>query len=482
MQSKLPPPFIRQMQALLGPEWPLLEAALQDPAPVSIRLNPKKASDVGHFNQGKLADGGWILDASDTAVAEPNSKSKVITQSPIPWHPQGYYLSDRPVFTLDPSFHAGAYYVQEASSMFIYEALRQVMDFDKPLKILDLCAAPGGKSTLLADMMNPASLLVSNETIRARTNPLRENLERWGSSNIGVTSAEVEEYTGLESWFDLILADAPCSGEGLFRKDPDAMREWSLPQVEFCAGRQRRILAAAVTALAPGGILLFSTCTYNEQENAWNAEWLCKNFELESIALKIPAEWGITQTGLGYQFYPHKVRGEGFYLAVFRKKQGSQKKLNPASQFKSLKPLPKNQIPQAQSWLEAGTAAQFFLTPSAEVLALPAALEEEYLTLDKFLKTKWFGTPIGEFKGKDFVPNHALALSLWISKTLPALDLSREQALLFLKKETFEPPAGAPQGWVLARYQGLNLGWLKILPNRLNNYLPQERRIRMSIG
>jgi NOL1/NOP2/fmu family ribosome biogenesis protein len=260
------------------------------------------------------------------------------------------------------------------------------------------------------------------------------------------------------------------------------MREWSLPQVEFCAGRQRRILAAAVQALAPGGVLLFSTCTYNAQENTENSAWLAKTFELEPVILKIPAEWGIVQTDLGCQFYPHKVQGEGFFLSVFRKKAGESKKHNPAALFKSIKPLPKNLVPQAETWLSKAADARFYLTPSGEVLALPAALESQYLLLDKFLKTKWFGTNIGEFKGKDFVPSHALALSRWAAADLPAVDLSREQALLFLKKETFDPPPGAPKGWTLARFDGLNLGWLKILPNRLNNYLPQERRIRMAIG
>lgn len=471
MVPTLPPPFIRQMQALLGSEWPQLEAALQATPPISIRLNPKKAQGHGHL----------------TLDIRPNQASQSpITNQPInkliPWHPQGYYLSERPVFTLDPRFHAGAYYVQEASSMFIYEALRQTVDFSKSLKVLDLCAAPGGKSTLMLDLMSYDSLLVSNETIRPRTAPLRENLERWGNPNVAVTSGEVEEFAALEGWFDVVLADAPCSGEGLFRKDPDAMREWSLPHVEFCAGRQRRILAAAVKTLAPGGVLLFSTCTYNAQENAGNAEWLAKTFDLEPIGLKIPSEWGIVEQEIGYQFYPHKLQGEGFFLSIFRKKAGEPRKQNLPTAYKNIKPLSKNLLPQAKQWLNANVEARFFTTPSGEVLALPAVLEADFLLLDKYLKTKWFGTNIGEFKGKDFVPNHALALSHWASPDLKALDLSREQALLFLKKETFDPPSDAPQGWTLARYEGLNLGWLKILPNRLNNYLPQERRIRMAIS
>ena len=261
------------------------------------------------------------------------------------------------------------------------------------------------------------------------------------------------------------------------------MREWSLPQVEFCAARQRRILAAAVQALKPGGILLFSTCTYNSQENDENAKWLAKTFDVEPITLEIPVDWGIVQTAAGgAQFYPHHLQGEGFFLAVFRKKEDDSKKHTPAARYKNITPLPKNLAPLAAAWLDPSVEARFFLTPSGEVLALPAMLEPDYLMLDKFLKTKWFGTNIGEFKGKDFVPSHALALSRLAAPDLPAVDLTRQQALLFLKKETFDPPADAPLGWTLARFEGLNLGWLKILPNRLNNYLPQERRIRMSLN
>lgn len=458
----LPPPFVQQMQALLPNAWPLLESALQTPPPVSIRLNPRK----------------W------TATLNPKTlqigQNTVLTQA-VPWHPAAFYLSERPVFTLDPHFHAGAYYVQEASSMFVSEALRQTVDFSKPLIALDLCAAPGGKSTAILDLLSNDSLLVANETIRTRTAPLRENLERWGNPNIAVTSAEVEAYAELKDCFDIVLADAPCSGEGLFRKDPEAMREWSLPQVEFCAGRQKRILAAAVQTLAPGGILIFSTCTYNAQENTENAAWLTETFDLEPISLQIPAEWGIEPQSLGYQFYPHKLQGEGFFIAVFRKKIAPALKHSLPTAYKSIKPLNKASISSAEKWLSPNASARFFLSPSEEVLALPATLEKWYLLLDKFLKTKWFGTPIGIFKGKDFVPSHALALSNWGAPEVPTLALTREQALLFLKKETFDPPEQAPLGWTLATFEGHNLGWVKVLPNRLNNYLPQERRIRMSI-
>ncbi len=445
------------MYQLLGAEaCGQFQAALEQPTPVSIRLNPRKVLSF----QGL-----------------PGS----VSSSPVPWHPLGFYLAERPVFTLDPAFHAGAYYVQEASSMFLQEALRQMVDFSAALKILDLCAAPGGKSTLIASMMGENGLLVANETIRNRTNALRDNLEKWGHPNVAITSAEAEEFAALERWFDVVVVDAPCSGEGLFRKDPDAVSEWSLEQVTVCAARQKKILTSAVECLKPGGVLVYSTCTYNTEENGDNVAWMSEQFDLDVVALDIPADWGIESRGGGYQFFPHQLRGEGFFLAVFRKQPGDEKKHHAPGSFRSLTSLSKTLVPEATRWLRPEAESRIFQTPSGSLLALPAALENDYLLLDKFLKTKWFGTPIGEFKGKDFVPDHALALSLTASNQLPGIELSLDQALRFLKKETFELPDGTPTGWLLPRYGGLNLGWIKALPNRMNNYLPPERRIRMEI-
>lgn len=443
------------MQALLGPEYPDFAAALQTPPPVSIRLNPLRKTEEHAYH----------------------------TLPAVPWHPEGRYLPERPVFTLDPTFQAGAYYVQEASSMFLYEALRQTVDFSNKLKVLDLCAAPGGKSTLIASMLDPvADLLVSNEVIRSRVSALKENMEKWGAPNTAVSSAEATDFGALEDWFDVVVTDAPCSGEGLFRKDPDAVREWSPANVELCSGRQRRILASAVSALTPGGVLVYSTCTYNREENDGNAAWVAREFDLDVLQLDVPAAWGIVATEHGYQFFPHKVQGEGFFMAIFRKKEGTVRKHTPGSGFKNLKPLPKTQVPELGRWLHPDAHLRFYQTPSGEIMALPAALENDYLILEKFIRTKWFGTNIGEFKGRDFIPGHALASSRWVSPELPGIELGREQALLFLKKETFERRDDMQNGWMLARHRGLNLGWLKVLPNRLNNYLPPERRIRMDLG
>ncbi|MBK9335888.1 MAG: RNA methyltransferase [Lewinellaceae bacterium] len=452
----LPPPFVKQMQALLGNTYPAFEAAMLATAPVSVRTNPHKI---------------------------PNTPDALFPDAtPVPWCPGAWYLPERPVFTLDPRFQAAAYYVQEASSMFLHEALRQTVEVTQPLRVLDLCAAPGGKSTLLASLLHPHSLLVANEVIRQRTTVLRENLEKWGIPNSAVTSAGANDFAAMEGWFDVVVTDAPCSGEGLFRKDPNAVNEWSLAQVDVCAARQKTILAGAVAALKPGGVLAYSTCTFNRLENENNTAWLASEYNLEPLRLSPPDIWGIVETDGGYRFFPHRVRGEGFFIALFRKPEAPNRSIKPPAHFRNVQHLAKNLVPEARAWLRDDADMRFYQTPNADVLALPAHLNEDYRVLDVFLKNKWFGTRIGQFKGQDFVPDHALALSNIVSPTLPAAELTREQALLFLKKENFELPAGSPaKGWVLARYQGLNLGWMKVLPTRWNNYLPQERRIRMEV-
>ncbi len=283
----LPPDFSSQMQALLGPEFPAFLEALDQPAPLSIRLNPAKPS-------------GWTTKDLE----------------PVPWHPQGRYLPERPQFTLDPAFQAGAYYVQEASSMLIGEALRQILDLSLPLRALDLCAAPGGKTTLLASLLTEDSLLVANEVIQSRTLPLRHNIAKWGLPNVWACNHDSREFAPLEGYFDLVLVDAPCSGEGLFRKDPDAAAEWSLNNVELCCGRQKRILADAAPLLRPGGILLYSTCTFNHREDGENARWLAEQYGFSLLPLSLPPEWGIVDTGAGYQCYPHRVKEKAFSWPV----------------------------------------------------------------------------------------------------------------------------------------------------------------------
>ncbi|GAA4411950.1 rRNA cytosine-C5-methyltransferase [Nibrella viscosa] len=452
--NTIPQAFRERMQAQLGSEYPAFEAALTQEAPVSIRVNPRKS------------------------VLPTDSVDRV------PWCFTGYYLPERPVFTLDPLFQAGAYYVQEASSMLLAEAIRQTAKMGRPLRVLDLCAAPGGKSTLLASMLHPESLLVCNEVIRTRVPVLRENIDKWGYPNVVVSNHDPDDFAGLTGFFDVVVVDAPCSGEGLFRKDPDAVEEWSEGNVDLCSARQKRILSAAAPLVDKGGLLIYSTCTYNDKENTENAHRLTGQ-QFTSRRLTLPAEWGVVEKiyegAYGYQCYPHRVRGEGFFISIFQKQTevyNSQK--NMPRGFKSMKPVHARQAKVLAEWLANPNDFSYWQKPNQEIIAVPVVLEKELITVDLALRNKGFGVDMGVFKGNDFIPSHALALSTAVNPELPGIELSREEALRYFKKESLVLNEQT-RGWLLARYQGLNLGWLKGVGNRVNNYLPKDWRIRMDI-
>ena len=288
----LPEAFVTQMQHQLGEEANQLFSVLDGPSPISIHLHPVKTNP------------------------------QFVNNHPVPWHKNlGRYLEERPVFTLDPTFHAGSFYVQEASSMFIAQGFEYFFKPDQRsgLKVLDLCAAPGGKSTLLASLLPSDAFFLANEVIQSRYQILNHNLDKWGLPNTSSSNHDPDDFKALEGFFDFILVDAPCSGEGLFRKDENAREEWSEENVILCAGRQKRILQAAVPLLKKGGILAYSTCTYNDLENQENCLWLENEFNLHHEAIPLTSDWGIVSKERGYQFYPHKVRGEGFFCAFFKK-------------------------------------------------------------------------------------------------------------------------------------------------------------------
>ncbi len=413
------------------------------------------------------------LKATDAAALFPR-----LTVTPVPWSRYGYYLSSRPSFTFDPSFHAGAYYVQEASSMFLEEALRQTADLQQPLKALDLCAAPGGKSTLMQGVLHPQSLLVANEVIKPRASLLADNIARWGAENVVVTNNDPRDFARLEEYFDVIVADAPCSGSGLFRRDPEAINEWSQENVMLCSQRQQRILADVLPALKPGGVLVYSTCSYAREEDEAVMDWLLENFELENCPLQLLPEWHIVETVSprhrlhGYRFYPDQVKGEGFFIACFRKKgMAALPKKNRAH----LSLLPPREAARIIPWLKKD-GAHVMMLHNGEVIILTPAMAEELPLLQKNLYIRKAGVKAGQLTAKDLVPDHQLAVSTCIGADLPAIELGLEDALRYLRKEDLQLN-GTQKGWALMRYNGMNMGWAKILPNRTNNYYPKEMRI-----
>ncbi len=452
---RFPSAFVGQMKVLLPTDFEAFGAALTSAPPVSIRIN-----------RSKISPGGL----SHLPLAEQ-----------VSWHPDAYYLSERPNFTLDPLFHAGAYYVQEASSMFLREVLEQSTGRQRPLKILDLCAAPGGKTTLIASWMPEGSILVANEVIRSRVSVLKQNLARWGHPGVFTCSYDPEAFLPLAGWFDLVVVDAPCSGEGLFRKNDLAPAEWSPENVALCAARQKRILNVAQKLVNPKGTLIYSTCTYNKQENDLNTAWLRDEKGMMETRLEIPEQWGVSRREQGYQLYPHKVQGEGFYIAALTQLEPVRAVEKRKRDFKKLAFAGRKELEVISGWINDTGEFVFLKTPDGQLFHAPAALVHDLLTLDFLLPHGVWLHETGQIKGKDYIPSHMLALqNNTLRPGFPSIDLDETQSLQYLKKELNWVPA-SEKGWYLAKHKKLPLGWLRHLGNRFNNYYPTEQRIRMEI-
>lgn len=396
----------------------------------------------------------------------------------IPWCPLGLYLPERPSFTSDPSFHAGAYYVQDASSMFLWQILQQLVPDAEGKKVLDLCAAPGGKSTLLASYF-PEGLLVSNEVIKSRAAILMENMTKWGNDNVVVTNNDPAQFQSLGNYFDVIVVDAPCSGSGLFRKDPDAINEWSLDHVQLCSQRQQRILSDILPVLKEEGILIYATCSYSKEEDEMIADWLVDEMEMESLPVQTDDAWGIVhslsarQQAAGYRFYPDRLKGEGFFIAAFKKKQ-TEAKLSYGKNVSITKPG-KQELEQVLSFFPMTDEYHVF-KQADQFRVVQRKWLDDISILAGSLYIRKAGIEIGAIKGKDIVPSHELAMSLLPKESFSQTEVDREQALQYLRRQDIS--LQATKGWNLITYQNLPLGWIKALPNRINNYYPQEWRIR----
>ena len=445
----LPLDFLDSMRLQLGSEADLLFRSLEEAPLTSIRLNDKK--DVLDF---------------PCDIEE------------VPWHLDGYYLSERPSFTLDPLFHAGCYYVQEASSMFVQQVLEQYVARDSI--VLDLCAAPGGKSTLISQYIGDYGLLIANEVVRQRVFILSENIQKWGNGNTIVTINKPADFgEHLVNLCDCILVDAPCSGEGMFRKDIEARNEWSLKNKSLCAERQRSILMDVWDSLKPGGVLIYSTCTFNREENEDNVNWIAECLGADILPVQYDAAWGITEGFPGYHFYPHKTKGEGFYLCALRKHPDSYTPFKVKSDKKKAA-QPVEDIQTLRSWLKeperwAIRQADRFMT------AYPAAYKELIDYLGTILTCVSTGFGIAEMRGNHVFPQHALSMSKAMKRgVFPEKALSLDEALHYLRSEAL-PFEDLPLGANLLTYNDVPLGFAKNVGNRLNNLYPNEWRIRSRI-
>ena len=423
--------------------------------------------------------------SSPTSIRlNPFKRPTIKTDGQVPWCADGFYLDTRPSFTFDPLFHAGCYYVQEASSMFIDHILKTIrLNNDDAIKILDLCAAPGGKSTLINSAIRNSDLLVANEIIKTRVPVLCDNLNRWGTSNIVVTNNDPKDFSKLTGFFDIILVDAPCSGSGMFRKDPEAMNEWSEANVNLCHQRQERILADIYPALNEGGYLIYSTCSYSHQENEDILDWLCSEFDMESLRIPINKDWGIVETqstqqqAWGYRFYPGQAKGEGLFASVLRKREQSYQP--PFFKSKGHQKLALKEIDIIKEYMNEPNDFYYFKV-NDDWLAINKLHKESLDTLQRHLYIKKSGVRLGKLMGIDLIPDHELALSIHLNKEMVLqTELDRNQSIQYLRRENIDLNINS-KGWSQMNFEGYALGWAKLLPNRINNYFPKEMRILAS--
>jgi len=441
----LPEAFVSRTIKILGPEFRDLEKALEGIAPTSIRVN-------------------------DKTDYRPSDER-------VDWCESGYYLKERPLFTADPLFHAGIYYVQEASSMFLYQAVKQ--HFPEAQTVLDLCAAPGGKSTLLTQALPESSILVSNEIVRSRAYILAENLIKWGNPNIVVTNNEPKDFGSLPGYFDAVVVDAPCSGEGMFRKDAGAILEWSEYNVTLCAARQKEILSAVWDSLKTDGILVYSTCTFNREENEENVKWICEELGADLLSMDLKGNTAITATDYGYRFYPHKTKGEGLFLTVLRKNSRVlPSRNNKRDDKKNIKFVTKSNV----STFSLLNEERWVIIPEENrIKGYDKDRLNDFLLLNKQLKCMHSGLLLGELKGTDFIPSASMALSKKLDReSVETVEVDYRTAISFLKKEAIVLPESS-RGYILINFNGQALGWVKNLGNRTNNLYPNEWRIRMKI-
>lgn len=453
MSVTIPKHFLESVHHCKGFDEMSFVEAHQAESPTSIRLNPLKHATLN-------------LD--------------IKTQ--VKWSSLGFYLNQRPNFTYDPLFQAGCFYVQEAGSMFIEQAIKQTINLEQKILALDLCGAPGGKSTLIASLISQESVLITNEVIKSRAEILSQNITKWGVCNVVVTNNDPKDFESIGEVFDLMMIDAPCSGSGLFRKQQDAIEEWSLENVNLCSQRQKRILADALPSLNEGGVLIYSTCSYSKNENEDVLDWLMEQGCFESLQLSVEEGWGIIESqsdqaaAFGYRFYPDKTQSEGFFCAVLRKTEKTKQNKTAFLKNKKhhLEPVSKKELAIIENWIEKQDD-HVVMKFKDDYLLMNNGVKDVVNFFQGQLYFKKVGTLIGTIIKDELIPHHDLALSAFRNQKITSTELTHEEFMLFYKKQNLT--IDGPKGWNLLTYQGFGLGWIKNLGHRLNNYLPNEFKI-----
>ena len=418
------------------------------------------------------------LDTDPSVAIRPNLQkgfAATTDADPVLWCRHASYLASRPAFTFDPFFHSGAYYVQDPSSMIIDRVVRHLTEDRRPVNYLDLCAAPGGKTTAAIDALPEGSLVVANEIDRSRAFILRQNVIKWGVDCCVVTNDTPKRIGSLRNFFDIIAADMPCSGEGMFRKDSQAVAQWSKSLVRQCSQLSRQIVADVWDALRPGGYFILSTCTFNRDENEEIVRLLVDDYDAEPVAIPCEHDWGIApaidSAAPAMRFLPHLIRGEGLFMAVVRK-PGNGSRYTPKSgrSRKTSQKVP----PMCENLL---VGSHILSSDGTVITALPDDRADAMRYVADSLNAIYCGIEPASIKGKDIIPSQALALSRYLNRNnIATVDVDYPEAISYLRGEPIT--VDAPKGYVLVEFEGAPLGWLKNLGNRTNNLYPKEWRIR----
>lgn len=442
--ATLPEKFVERMKEQLGSEARSFFDSFENNTPTSIRLHHLKGN-------------------SDFADMES-----------IPWCKDGYYLQKRPWFHLDPHWHGGAYYVQEASSM-ILDFVISSLKLDMQQRVwLDMCAAPGGKSGILARHLGEGDLLIANEVVPQRRSILRENLYKGGYLNTFISGEQPSAFR--EPIADIVLVDAPCAGEGMMRKEEEAIRQWTPGLVHECAVLQKNIVHDIIRCIKPGGYLLYSTCSYSHEENIDNVSSFLKTLSLQCIPVTFPPEWKIVAIekdgAVGYQLFPHRVQGEGLFIAVLQLEESNEDKRN------SKKPsrIFSNPTSAFLDHVENGEAFVMMQKNQMHAFISREAEERAQQILRLFPRMELLAEA-GEIKGKDFIPAHFLPMARLAKSSIHNISLSLEESLDYLERST-TLPASSGSGWHQVEYHGTLLGWAKSTSNGWKNHYPQTWKLR----
>lgn len=413
--------------------------------------------------------------------------SKILPKihSQIPWAKDAEYIDTEKNYKNDPLWHIGAIYSQEPSSMIVGEVLAKL----QPKKVLDLCASPGGKTTLALSRLDSSKLVVANEVVTKRVHTLIENVQKWGNTNVIVTQNQAQDFARLGEFFDFVLIDAPCSGEGLARKDPFLWNHWSLEMVKKDALRQREILENILPAVEVGGYILYSTCTFNKVENEDIIQNLLQNYpQLEAVDLDFVKDWNILNTQKGcYKMLPSNLEGEGFSFAILRKKDTISSKLSQQSKSHKtdlvFKEISKQEFKIVSQFVQ-NPDKFFFYKKANQVFAINQIFKKETLNfLQLQLRVHLYDFQVGSFGQKEFVPDHMILLNLEQNKGIPTIDIDSKNALDIIKGKPLEvgnfvvEDIHKKSPWIILTYLKVPLGWAKVQDDKIKNFYPKVLRI-----